>query len=66
MKTHDINVVVVVESESKVEAMGKVEQMFDDYYKNYVETTPIVEYKIVSVDGCDCESCQGIARSGTP
>ena len=48
--THDINVVVRVESESKEEAMGKIEQMFDDYFKYFVETTPVVEYVITDVE----------------
>ena len=46
MKTYDIKVVVRVEGRTKNTALGRVEQMFDDYFKYFVETTPVVEYVI--------------------
>ena len=65
--THDINVVVRVESESKEEAMGKIEQMFDDYFKYFVETTPVVEYRIdpsfLTVKDCKCDDCHEVEES---
>jgi len=77
VKTYDINVVVRVESKTKKEALSNVEQMFNDYYKHYVETTQVVDVRVdpsyLSVDnltkvsgGCQCKSCQDIARDGTP
>jgi len=43
MKTIRVMGSFVVEAEDKDDAINKVEQMIDDYYKYYVDTTPIVK-----------------------
>ena len=66
MNTYDINATIKVEATSEFDALLKAEQMIDDYYSKYVETTPIVNVVVNHNDNCPCKSCLAIARSGTP
>ena len=66
MNTYDINATIKVEATSEFDALLKAEQMIDDYYSKYVETTPIVNVVVNHNDNCPCKSSLAIAWRGTP
>ena len=64
MKTYEINATVKVEAKNEYLALLKVEQMIDDYYSKYVETTPIVNVLVHHHINCPCGRCKVTERVG--
>jgi len=46
MKEFNVKVTIIAEGNNLEEAISHIEQMMDDYYKHYIDTTHIVGYEI--------------------
>ena len=46
MKEFNVKVTIIAEGNNLEEAISHIEQMMDDYYKYYIDTTHIVGYEI--------------------